>query len=207
MEDKNIVVEENALLGDNLDEDDSFAIAADSAGMGQSSDVTTDGEIGKVIRYNDPEVLKKHITEVMKIGREKTTFKGVEELKNAADEGHQFPPRLRQGQLIFGTVSFAEHMGMADTWSGVFCDYLIGPIRMVFETGEPRKYLYLHVAVYAGFHKPLHCDHCEGTENQCAGHHYVIENGGHLGRGIGMIVATPMEKARRRYRIKLWVLW
>ena len=75
MEEEYIVIEENALMGDNLDEDDAFAIAAESAGMGQSSEVTTDGETGQVMRYNDPEVLKKHIREVMKIGREKTTFK------------------------------------------------------------------------------------------------------------------------------------
>ena len=32
----------------------------------------------------------------------------------------------------------------------------------------------------------------------CTGHHYVIENGGHLGHGIGMISATPVEKAFER---------
>ena len=64
---------------------------------------------------------------------------------------------------------------------------------MTLNTGSPRKYPYLHAAVYAGFHKPLICSHCE--EGQCTGHHYVIENGGHLGDGIGIISAQPLEKA------------
>ena len=49
---------------------------------------------------------------------------------------------------------------------GTIANFL-APILAVVKTGQPRKYCYLHVAVYAGKHD---------------GQHYVIENGGTLGQ-------------------------
>ena len=172
-----------ALLEENLDEDDAYSISRDSQGLGQESETASlsEGEVGGVLRYEDPEALKNHIETVMKIGREKTTFKGVEELKNAAEEGdEQFPPRVRQGQIIFGSVSVAHVQGYDNSCKGDLYN-MIAPIIMAMKTGQPRKYPYLHAAVYAGMHK---------------GYHYVIENGGHLtGSRLGMISATPMDRA------------
>ena len=50
----------------------------------------------------------------------------------------------------------------------------------MYETGQARRFAYLHAAVYAGEHN---------------GDHYVIENGGHFGEGIGMINAKTFEGA------------
>ena len=52
----------------------------------------------------------------------------------------------------------------------------------MYETGQARRFAYLHAAVYAGEHN---------------GNHYVIENGGSLrgSKGIGMIDAETFEDA------------
>ena len=50
----------------------------------------------------------------------------------------------------------------------------------MYETGQARRFAYLHAAVYAGEHN---------------GNHYVIENGGHFGEGIGMINAETFDDA------------
>ena len=111
-----------ALLGENIDVDDAYSISMESSGLGLESEVAsaTDGECENVMRYEDPEVLKEHMKKVVNIGRDKTTFKGVEDLMMAAEELQQFPPRLRQGQIIFGSVSIAHHKGLDDTPKGMF---------------------------------------------------------------------------------------
>ena len=56
---------------------------------------------------------------------------------------------------------------------------LLAPLLLMAKTKQGRNYPYLHASVYAGEHN---------------GHHYVIENGGGDGYGIGTIDAKIMEK-------------
>ena len=166
---------------ENLDADEAAAIANGSTATGPSHGVAGDGERGRVMRYGlvSKEMLEEHIKKVVGLGREKTVFHGMEELKKAT-EGQT--PLLRRGQIIFGTVSVAHHSGEDGTMVGMIANFL-APILMTVKTRQPRKYAYLHAAVYAGIHNNKH---------------YVIENGGQLENGIGMISATPMENAFER---------
>ena len=99
-----------ALLKENITSDLVAALQMQSAHAGVASAAYSGGSHDpqvkrKVIRF-DEEYVKKHIKKVMKKNSKETTFFGIEQLKRAAEEG-----LLRQGQLVFGTVSIAHHLG------------------------------------------------------------------------------------------------
>ena len=54
----------------------------------------------------------------------------------------------------------------------------VAPVFATLGVGETRKYHSLHAGIYAGKHK---------------GSHYVIETGGNLGCGVGMVSARKLE--------------
>ena len=167
-----------ALLGQNLPACERESLTIVSGGRGLQSG-ERDGQ--PVLRFN-PEAVQQHIKDVMRRNSEKVTFNGVEALIKAAEEGT--PPLLRQGQLIFGTVSIAHHAGEEDkTGEKTFKGWLyntFADIIMLLKTKQKRNFTYLHAAVYAG---------------KYAGRHYVIENGGHDGGGTGTISVLPIEDA------------
>ena len=177
MEGQKLKIDPNYLLGENLDEHDVRAIRSQSEGMGDSSEE----EEGLVERYTDDEQVKNKIESVLKLGRAKTVFEGIEELKKAAEEGK--PPLLRQGQIIYGSVSLAHHKATEEETLRGYIENnpLCTSILTFIEDGCPRKYPYLHAAVYAGKHN---------------GEHYVIENGGMVSQvnKVGMISAKPIDK-------------
>ena len=162
----------------NLKSDVQKAEAMNSLGKGIPSIVGTGN--AKVFRYDSPESIKKHIKKLMSPGGLAKVIRGIKKLEIAAGETDETKPQLRKGQIIFGSVSLAHHKNVEDPTTS-FVLNLFAPILMAFETGEARKYPYLHAAVYAG------------KFNGC---HYVIENGGFFGwNNLGMISAVPMEKA------------
>ena len=97
-----------ALWGEQLLEND-FNSSRVYSGGGSGS--VTLAEASEVIRYNHSDV-QNHIKKLINGDKKKTTFHGIKELKKAADKN-----LLRQGQIIFGTVSLAHHMGME--WEGM----------------------------------------------------------------------------------------
>ena len=125
-----------------------------------------------VLRYEEVSV-KDHIKKLMK-NSGKNSFQGVEALRKAADSG-----LLRQGQIIFGTVSVAHHEGEEGTLRGWLYNTL-SPLLMKIRTGQVRSFAYLHASVYAGKH--------EGVD-------YIIENGGHDGTGRGTITISSLDAA------------
>jgi len=167
-----------SLTSENLAQENIDAIAANSIGLGTDSGCGLTSN--KVFRYGDPEILRNHVKEV--INGSKHVIKGIKDLERAtedvtADENVS----LRKGQIIFGTVSVAQ----ARNWNGTILGAvtnMLAPLLMAIETGEPRKYAYLHAAIYAG---------------KFNGKHYVIQNGGgdpelqHL----GMVSAKPLDEA------------
>ena len=89
-----------ALTGENLGPDNYKSSKLLSGG--HSGSVTRAGS-SKVIRY-DFEKVQEHIKNIIKGSNEKNTFIGLEKLKEAANE-----KVLREGQIIFGTVSLSHH--------------------------------------------------------------------------------------------------
>ena len=163
----------------NLKSDALKAEAINSLGNGIPSIVGTGN--AKVFRYDCPETIKKHIKNLIRPGGSSKVIRGIKKLKIAACEIDETKVQLRKGQIIFGTVSVAHAKNAKNSLSSFFWN-LFAPILMTFETGEARKYPYLHAAVYAG---------------KFNGRHYVIENGGGIPMfdHLGMISAVPMEKA------------
>ena len=90
------------------------------------------------------------------------------------------------------------HTGTDGTLYGVMANSVL-PIYTLLNTGARRKYAYLHAAVYAGFCKPSP-GKCPECEEECPGHHYVIENGGYFHRNeneeqVGMVRVCELEEA------------
>ena len=101
-----------ALFQENLDSDDFSTIRRTSDYT--STEVAEDGQEGLVMLYQDPQVIKDHITNVISTFGTNLVFKGIDELKAATTvpEGEAFlfngKPKLRRGQIIFGTVSLGN---------------------------------------------------------------------------------------------------
>ena len=113
---------------------------------------------GRIMSTTDEKAVVKHIKSIVQpIRGTKRVFDGVDGLIQATKDG-----LLRRGQIIFGTSTAAHGLGRDDTQVGNVLNYLT-PVLTAAVTGQPRSYLYFHVAVYAGQHN---------------GVHYVIENGG-----------------------------
>ena len=111
------------LWRENLEDEDAKALATNKAHKETKLGKTV-GERGamKVLRFKNPEVVKRqiktickvgkeefirgHLDKALKIGRERTLFKGIQQLEKAAVTGE--PPLLRKGQVVFGTVSLAH---------------------------------------------------------------------------------------------------
>ena len=127
------------LWKDNLEEADAKMLATDRVHTKTLCDEPPSaGErgAGRVIRFNDPEVVKRqmktvckvgkeefirgHLDKALKIGRERTMFKGVQELAMAAQSGK--PPLLRRGQVVFGTVSLSHAQDQDGTIRLVFVE-------------------------------------------------------------------------------------
>ena len=177
MECQKLKIDPNYLLRENLDDDDVVSIGGESQGKGESSDE----EEGKVFRHS-LQVLKGKIQSVMRLKRDKVVFDGVEELIRAAEQPVPGKGKalLRQGQIIFATVSVDHHKGTEGTLLGCVGN-LFAPIETFITQGNMRRYAYLHAAVYAGSHRDRH---------------YVIENAGRISaNGVGMIQARPFEDA------------
>ena len=105
-----------ALIGENLGQDNYNSSKLLSGG--HSGSVTRVGS-SKVIRY-DLDKVQDHIKNIIKGSNEKNTFIGLEKLKKAADE-----KVLREGQIIFGTVSLSHHEDVDDTFQVVYLFYQI----------------------------------------------------------------------------------
>ena len=73
-----------------------------------------ENQIKRVCKIGKEEFLRGHLDKVLKVGREKTKFMGVEQLARAAQNGD--PPLLRKGQVIFGTVSHSRAQGQDGTF-------------------------------------------------------------------------------------------
>ena len=171
-----------ALFQENLDSDDFSVMRKNSVTTSTTStEVAEDGQEGMVMRYQDAQVIKDHIQNVISTFGTNLVFRGIENLKAASiPEEVDGKPKLRRGQIIFGTVSIAHHQETEDTWGGTIANFF-APILTLITTGQARQYAYLHSAVYAGEYN---------------GKHYVIENGGALcDEGIGMINAVTFEDA------------
>ena len=95
-----------ALTKENVSLSVKEALEAGSAEQGKSSK-----ECDTVLRYEEVSV-KEHIKKLIQ-DSQKNSFQGVEALKKAAEDG-----LLRQGQVIFGTVSIAHHEGEEGTLRG-----------------------------------------------------------------------------------------
>ena len=163
----------------------------------KETEVAQEGEIGKVMRYNDPKLAREAMSRVLNIGMSKfmtfwdqkknhVIFESTQDLIDAAEPSeHKIVPQLRHGQIIFGTRSAAwmkqfkedRILFTSETW---FYN-LIAPIICYQDCGEARKYPCLHGAVYAGKYAALKCDYCRDMgEAECVGHHWVIENIGNF---------------------------
>ena len=138
----------------------------------------TGAGLSKVLRY-DCEQVKAHIENIIQGRNERNTFRGLDNLKQAADT-----KVLREGQIIFGTVSLGHHMGEDDTTTGWIYN-LLSPLLLTIGTGQKRSLPYLHSSVYAGVFD---------------GKHYVIENGGftdgetHTGKISARTIDEAFEK-------------
>ena len=97
-----------ALFQENLDSDDFSTIRRNSDYT--STEVAEDGQEGLVMLYQDPQVIKDHITNVISTFGTNLVFRGIDELKAATTvpEGEACKPKLRRGQIIFGTVSLGN---------------------------------------------------------------------------------------------------
>jgi hypothetical protein len=90
---------------------------------------------------------------------------------------------LREGQIIFGTVSLAHHRGEDGSIGWIY--NLLSPLLRTIGTGQKRSFPYLHSSVYAGVFD---------------GKHYVIENGGftdeetHTGKISARTIDEAFEK-------------
>ena len=106
------------------------------------------GERGRIMSTTNHDAIVRHIKKVVQpIGASKDrVFHGFVGLKQATAEG-----LLRKGQIIFGTSTAAHGLGRDDTQVGNVLNYLT-PVLTAAVTGQPRSYLYFHVAVYAGQH-------------------------------------------------------
>ena len=176
----------------------------------KDTQVSQDGKMGKVMRYNDPNVVREAMRRVLGIGmsqflpiwetkKNHAVFESVQDLIVAAER--KDIPQLRQGQIIFGTRSAAWMMQygqerkqyMAEAW----LYNLLSPIICYQNCGESRKYPCLHGAVYAGKHAAMKCDYCtDEGKAKCIGHHWVIENIGNFEKEkIGRVTARRLEKA------------
>ena len=158
-----------ALSKENISNSDRKSLIGKSPWQGMMSATAT---ASAVLRYEEVSV-KEHIKKLIKDSG-KNCFQGVEALKKAAEDG-----LLRQGQIIFGTVSIAHHEGEEGTLRGWLYNTL-SPFILGIMKGQIRSFAYLHASVYAGKH--------EGLD-------YVIENGGGDSRGIGTIDLASMEDA------------
>ena len=162
----------------NLSSEKRKALAQSSEGKGASTALGHNA----VFAYENAEFLKKYIEEVIH-DKQGEVFQSLKQLKQAGGnrKDEESKPLLRVGQIIFGTVSLEHARGLDGTSWGKITNR-ISKLLLGAYTGQPRKYPYLHVAVYAG---------------KCNGKHYVIENGGgypDLGN-VGMISAVPLEAA------------
>ena len=175
-------------MNSNLNSHAWMAEALNSKGQGVSTAVGYGN--AEVFRYDDPESVKKHIDKLVHVGGFAKVISGIENLKKATgtacsvskQKAEPNPePQLRKGQIIFGTVSVAQAKNKTKATEAFFMN-LLAPLLMLHDSGEARKYAYLHAAVYAGKHK---------------GQDYVIENGGGIPKyqNIGMVSAVPMEEA------------
>ena len=190
---KETIMDKKSLASENLAKENIEAIAASSINLGVDSGCGLASK--KVFRYGNPDNLRKHIKKAAEINGSKSVIHGIQELEKAA-EGFEFDQTkpfaaknvdieenvsLRKGQIIFGTVSIAHAKNLTGTALGFFSN-ILAPLLMVVKTGEPRKYAYLHAAVYAG---------------KFEGKHYVIENGGGFPslQNLGMISAKPLDMA------------
>ena len=179
----------------------------------KETEVAQEGEMGKVMRYKDPKLVREAMSSILRIGlsqfmtfwdqkRNHVIFESTQNLIDATEpSGQRDVSQLRQGQIIFGTRSAAwmKQFGQerkqynAESW---FYN-LIAPIICYQDCGETRKYPCLHGAVYAGKHAASKCDYCRDVgEAECIGHHWVIENIGNFkNKKIGRVTARPLEKA------------
>ena len=122
------------------------------------------GDRGRIMSATDHNVILKHIKEVVKpFNHNKNVFRGIDALIQAAGDG-----RLRRGQIIFGTCSFAHLGGEDNTQVGNILNS-IAPVLTGLFTGQARTHPFFHVAVYAG--------QVRSTQGPV---HYVIENGGEM---------------------------
>ena len=164
------------LVDENLDSEEYAAMHMGSE-FYSATEVESEGSKGKVMQYGDSKVLKNAILEQIDEDVRGTTsqvYSGIAKLKKAIQN-----KELRRGQLIFGTVTPAHHSGTDGTFEG-YMSNLFAPIYFQITAEQSRQYAYLHAAIYAGKHK---------------GKHYVIENGGHYGEGIGMVDVEELDEA------------
>lgn len=182
-----------SLLDENIEKDQKEALGLQSFGEGLSSipesaadniDAVPAHLLPNKIRYNR-EKLKKYITKWIE-DKPDSAVNGLQELKSAARDG-----KLRPGQLIFQEVKPSkdkanEHRSWGIT--GEFYDKIIQHLTETFativigyKTGQPRDFIYFHVAIYCG------------EEN---GKHWVVENGGNVvDTDEGEISLKTFEKA------------
>ena len=229
---------EHWLWRENLDEE--FLSALSTQTKSKETHVAPNGETGQVMRYdkNDPKLVRDQMRRVLKIGKgqflkfwnEKkghVTFQGIQKLIEAAECKDQ--PLLRKGQILFGTRSAAWYLQYKDqlrkhSAPEAWLYNVVAPIYAHRDCGEVRTYSMLHGAVYAGKYAALNCDYCrDNCEDECIGHHWVIENIGAFkdkkidcqaqdcsqvkiclrcaraeevkSKKIGRITARPLEKA------------
>ena len=99
-----------ALTGQNLGPDNFNSLKVSSGGG--SGSVTRAGS-SQVLRYDRVKV-QEHIKNIIGGSNERNTFLGLENLKQAASE-----KKIREGQIIFGTVSLAHHLDIDNTFQVV----------------------------------------------------------------------------------------
>ena len=122
------------------------------------------GDRGRIMSATDHNAILRHIKKVVQpIYRSQNVFEGINALIQAAGDG-----RLRRGQIIFGTCSFAHLGGEDNTQVGNILNS-IAPVLTGLFTGQARTHPFFHVAVYAG--------QVRSTQGPV---HYVIENGGEM---------------------------
>ena len=162
------------LSGPNLPKDVRVFFSEQSVNEGQES-----AEHAAGLRYKADRV-KAHIEAILRKNKSKTTFHGMEALAAAAEHCPAGRPALlRQGQVIFGTVSIAGHKH-AKALKGWLYNTLAPFLTLTLE-GQMRSFAYLHAAVYVGKHKDCH---------------YVVHNSGaKADTGEGFITVNQLERA------------
>ena len=88
---------------DNLDQEDFQATANQSLKLGVASLGIGDSGKSHVIGFDEAGI-KKHLNKWMEGPKENNSFKGIQDLERAVDDG-----LLRPGQPIFGAVSIKHH--------------------------------------------------------------------------------------------------